>query len=244
MTRKKGWSDQAIGRKTQPDKIELDIDDDEDMQALLDEIDSDLDEEITEEEPKPKKTAKKVTKKTKKAAPKKTTEDELDDLDLDDLDLDEKPEDEEPEPEDEEPEPEKVVKKKVVKKTRKKTKKKTAEDKLEEVLEEAKGTKKVEKTAEDIGVDLALECPVCRSLEGCDCTEEDRSFVRRVRFEEEVTKVARCPRDNSPLSVIYLARPGTKPPHDLSHFTAIWGCVTCRPIGLATVLASVSAKKS
>lgn len=85
-------------------------------------------------------------------------------------------------------------------------------------------------------VDLASECPVCRSLAACACTETDRAFVRRVRFESDVSAVARCPRCRSPLSVIYVRRPGSIG-DSLSGFAAIWACVFCAP---ATICAAAN----
>lgn len=101
------------------------------------------------------------------------------------------------------------------------------------------GTPKVEeKVAKDLGLDLRMQCPVCRSLDACDCDEDDRTFVLRTRFEEKIEKVARCPRDQAPLSLLYLPRPGARPPFRLSQFTATYGCAVCHGDALATVLLS------
>lgn len=96
-----------------------------------------------------------------------------------------------------------------------------------------------EAVAEEYEINLALECPVCRSLDPCECEEEDRSFQRRVRFEEDVKKVARCPRCQAPLSVLYLPRPGAHPPYRLSCFTSAWGCAVCNGPGIATIALQV-----
>lgn len=88
--------------------------------------------------------------------------------------------------------------------------------------------------------DLSTECPVCRSLDGCECDEEDRTFLRRVRFEDDVKKVARCPRCQAPLSVLYLPRPGARAPFRLPEFTALWGCSICHGVSLATAAISTS----
>lgn len=117
-------------------------------------------------------------------------------------------------------------------------------------LKKGKKTKKVEKgaekpkpkleeTAKEIREDLALECPVCRSLEACACEEDDRTFQRRCRFEHDVKKTARCPRCHAPLSVIYVPRPGTRPPYRLPCFNPVWGCSICHGSSIAAVASGV-----
>lgn len=94
-----------------------------------------------------------------------------------------------------------------------------------------------EAAAAKLGIDLRSECPVCRSVDGgCSCEEADREFVRRVRHEEDVKAVARCRRCRGPLSVVYVLRPGAgPPPHELSRFSAVWGCAGCSGDALASV---------
>lgn len=89
--------------------------------------------------------------------------------------------------------------------------------------------------AELLGLDLASECPVCRSLEPCECDEEDRSFVLRTRHEHDVKRVPLCQVCLGPLSVIYVRRRGVTgpPPYRLSQFSALWGCAGCEGDGLA-----------
>jgi len=108
----------------------------------------------------------------------------------------------------------------------------------DEILAEKPDTDGLFKDNDGIGIDLSTECPVCRSLDGCDCEEEDRTFLRRVRFEDEVKKVARCPRCQAPLSVLYLPRPGARAPFRLPEFTALWGCSICHGVSLATAAIS------
>lgn len=121
-------------------------------------------------------------------------------------------------------------------KPKKKKAKAKAEDDFDINLDEPPWETEEEKVADQIGIDLAMECPVCRSLEACECEEPDRSFLRRIRFEEDVKKVARCPRCQTALTAVLLPRPGTEPPHDLAHMVAIWGCVCCSGPALATVI--------
>lgn len=101
------------------------------------------------------------------------------------------------------------------------------------------------------------ECPVCRSTSACLCSEDDRAFVRRTRFDADVQRVPRCGVCASPLSVIYLPRvtlsPGTKgsPPRlrldtppvmpgsnvpSLAGYGAIWACAVCQGEALAAVI--------
>lgn len=97
--------------------------------------------------------------------------------------------------------------------------------------------KLVEDVASQIGVDLSRACPVCRSLECCDCTEQDRSYIRRIRFTADVEGVARCEKCRAPLSTIHvLARPKGGPPYGLEQFDAIYGCARCSGAGLATMV--------
>lgn len=98
---------------------------------------------------------------------------------------------------------------------------------------------KTHAAAAELGIDLASECPVCRSLDPCECEEEDRSFIRRTRFEEDVKKVARCPRCRAPLSVVYLPRansPTCPAEHRLPEFVAVWACACCHAPTLAATL--------
>jgi len=190
------------------------------------------DEEEEEEEPKPKKKAKKKgsKKKAKKVEPE---DDEDDDFGLDDFDDDEEEEEPKKKP--------KKTKKKGSKAERKKGKKKakiclTCREELDECECPAKPLNKAEETAEAIGFDVRSECPVCRSCDGCECDEEDRSFVRRLAFETG-DKVARHPVCGAPLSVIYLPRPNAgEGPYRLPQFTALWGCSVCTGDALAQIL--------
>lgn len=95
------------------------------------------------------------------------------------------------------------------------------------------------KAARAFGIDTSMECPVCRSLEECECEEDDRTFARRVRFEDDVKKTARCPRCKAPLSVVYLPRPGAKPPFRLSQFEALWSCSCCHTEAVACAVLAV-----
>ena len=98
----------------------------------------------------------------------------------------------------------------------------------------------LEQAAAKFEIDISMECPVCRSLEACGCEEEDRAFVRRTRFQADVKKVARCPRCEAPLSVVYLPRPGIKSvPFRLAQFEALYACSCCHNHALATVILSV-----
>jgi hypothetical protein len=82
-----------------------------------------------------------------------------------------------------------------------------------------------------------IECPVCRSVDRCGCSEDDRTFIRRMRFEGNVEKVAKCSICQSPLSVAYVRRPGIDtPPYELSEFYPIWCCASCSPEAFATVI--------
>lgn len=89
------------------------------------------------------------------------------------------------------------------------------------------------------GIDLSMECPVCRKFETCECEEEDRTFMRRIRFEDDVKKVARCPRCKAPLSVVYLPRPGAAPPFRLSQFEALHACSCCHTEAVACAVLAV-----
>lgn len=100
----------------------------------------------------------------------------------------------------------------------------------------------VERVAQRLGIDLSLECPVCRSLEECECTEEDRSFQRRIRFEAD-EKTPRCQRCSGALSCLLIPRAGSSAPYDLSHMVPVWGCVSCHGASLATVLVNASRGK-
>lgn len=193
----------------------------------------------------------------KKNASKKNSKDV--DLDLDEFDLGLE-EDGDPRGEEFATEKESKPKKKVKKKTKKKASKPVKEEPIdedengdygdllgdswddegaEEGLAPTKAPKSDTETAAGaLGLNLAMECPVCRSLKSCDCEEEDRAFVRRTRFEAEVKKVARCARCQAPLSVLHLPRPGSAPPYRLAQFVAVYSCVPCSAESLATVALS------
>jgi len=259
-----GWGREDIGDKSESakrgaatrkaNKEELDLD------LGLDELDEP--EELKKKTTKKKTTKKKTKKKTKAAAPTPEEEDLEAEL-LADLDLADDPEPEKPK---------KTAKKakktaKKTKKTKKAAKKKAAkkaakkeepEDDLDLGLaddptedldsfgddpeDEATETP-TEAVARAFSIDLSLECPVCRSTDPCSCEEADRSFVRRVRFEDDVEKVARCARCRAPMSVVYLPRPGAEvdPPagagdpggYRLSQFAALHACSVCHGDGLA-----------
>ena len=106
--------------------------------------------------------------------------------------------------------------------------------------EQVQQGEEVEEVAGRFAIDLSMECPVCRGLEDCGCEEEDRSFVRRTRFENDVKKVARCPRCAAPLSVVYLPRPGAAAtPFRLAQFEAVYACSCCHTEALATAVLGV-----
>lgn len=82
-----------------------------------------------------------------------------------------------------------------------------------------------------------VDCPVCRSSDRCGCTENDRAFVRRTRFEVGVERVARCSICRAPLSVAYVRRPGVNDaPYELSEFHAVYCCGVCSPAALCSIL--------
>ncbi len=97
---------------------------------------------------------------------------------------------------------------------------------------------KTERAAQDLGLDLSKECPVCRSLDTCECDEEDRTFVLRTRFDHDVKRVALCQRCFGPLSVVYLLVRHGGPPHRLAQFEAVYQCVQCAGYALAQVVQS------
>lgn len=97
-----------------------------------------------------------------------------------------------------------------------------------------------QKQTSNLGVELALDCPVCRTVDSCDCEENDRAFIRRTRFENDVEKVARCNRCEAPMSVIYLPRGALKnEPHRLSQFSALYACSLCSYDSLATIVSRI-----
>jgi len=223
MAHKKGWGDEKVGRKPKvDDEIELDLDDadDDEMSALLDEIEMDLgnSEEDGDDTPQKPKKAAKATKKSKRRSKK-------------------------PAPEDEDSGGTKVAKKKAKKATKKRAvkkaaKKATSEADIEDLLDELPDGDEPKKPGAKRGdVAAVSECPVCRSIDDCACNEDDRAFTRRTRFESDVETVSRCPRCGLPLSVLYVPRAGTSAPYDLSHAAAIYACVVHGGAGIATVAA-------
>jgi len=222
-----GWDDRSVGKKMEK-KEDVELDDIFTEGEEADDLGQD------EEKPKKAKTKKKPKEgKPKKKATKKKPKEAEDDLDDFFLEYDENDDPVEP-------------KKPPTKKRVKKTKKVEPEDDLglddapweEEAGDPKKvGKTKAEEVAESLSIDLSSECPVCRSLEACECEEEDRAFTRRVRFAADVKDVARCPRCQAPHSVLHLPRPGSGPgPYRLSQFVPVWGCAVCHPTALATVL--------
>ena len=99
---------------------------------------------------------------------------------------------------------------------------------------------RTEREAKALGVDLRLECPVCRSVKGCDCTEDERAYQRRIRFTEGVKAVPRCEICACPLSCLIAPRPGATPPFELIETAAIYGCANCSGVALATHLVNAS----
>lgn len=93
-----------------------------------------------------------------------------------------------------------------------------------------------------LGFDLSRECPVCRSLEPCGCSEAERAYARRIRFGNDVKGVPRCPRDGAPLSTLHVPRPGARigPLAELSEFGALYACALCQGEAAATVLRAVA----
>lgn len=155
------------------------------------------------------------------------------------------------EPKDEKAKKTKKTKKKTKKKKTKKVTKKAKQGKAEDLdygIDDAGDGGDVETPpweekpgAPELRIDLSSECPVCRSLEDCECEEEDRSFLRRVRFSADVKQVPRCERCQAPLSVLYLVRPGVEPGDTgfrLAHFVAVHGCAICHGTALATTALS------
>lgn len=100
-----------------------------------------------------------------------------------------------------------------------------------------------ERVAQRLGIDISTQCPVCRTLESCSCTEEDRSFQRRIRFEHDVEATALCQRCGGALTCVLIPRAGTNPPFDLSHMAPVWGCAHCHGASLATVLVNATRGK-
>lgn len=98
-------------------------------------------------------------------------------------------------------------------------------------------TSATRKKAASLHTDITSECPVCRSISECDCEEADRSFIRRVRFEDDVKKVARCNRCQAPLSVVFIRRASVplKESYRLSEFCAMYGCSVCAGDSLASL---------
>lgn len=106
---------------------------------------------------------------------------------------------------------------------------------LSEEVDEAED--EATRVAQRLGIDISTECPVCRTLGQCECTEEDRSFQRRIRFESpDSDATCRCDRCGGALSCVLIPRAGCTPPFELSHMTPVWGCAHCHGASLATVL--------
>lgn len=86
-------------------------------------------------------------------------------------------------------------------------------------------------------------CPVCHAPGDCDCTESDRAFVVRTRFQAKIEGVGRCP-CGAPLSVVYLKRPGvTSNKNELSHYNAAYGCVSCNGVTMASICLGENGRK-
>lgn len=123
-----------------------------------------------------------------------------------------------------------------------------AEMAIEDVRRELQGEslRDLGAVAADLKLDLSRECPVCRSLERCDCSEVDRAFFRRTRFEPGVSGIPRCSSCRGPISTIYVPRHGdhlTDMP-SLANFGAIHGCVICQGGALAAILAAFAKERS
>jgi hypothetical protein len=207
--------------KKAPAKKEAD-----DLDAEMQELLGGLDDESDQPKPDaPKKVAKKVVKKVAEK-PAAAEESEEEDPALEQPFVGE----------DEEPEAEEQPAAKPVKKAAVKKKEPEVDESLEALkAKAAKVTSTRTVTAETkVAFDVKAECPVCRTL-GCkDCDEDERTFVRRTRFEADAKKVACCPRCQAPLSVLYVPRPGAKAPFKLSNFAAVHGCALCHGDGLAS----------
>jgi hypothetical protein len=121
--------------------------------------------------------------------------------------------------------------------------KREAARRVELAAREAEGRgRPVEVVADEAGIDLARECPVCRSLDPCECEEPDRAFVRRARFLPGVAGVPRCPRCRAPMSTFYVPRRGTSREElpELKRHTALTACVPCRGDAVAAVLDAIA----
>jgi hypothetical protein len=96
-----------------------------------------------------------------------------------------------------------------------------------------------EEVAGELGLEPSSACPVCLDLECRSCDEEARAFVRRVRHEASLSGLGRCRRCHSPLSVVYVERPGcpAEGERKLSYFGAIHACARCQGGAVAGVLA-------
>lgn len=100
-----------------------------------------------------------------------------------------------------------------------------------------------EAAAAQLGLDLSRECPVCRSLDPCECEEPDRAFVRRARFLPGVAGVPRCPRCRGPMSTFYVPRLGTARENlpELKNHGALTACVPCDGAAVGATLSAIAA---